>query len=153
MNKVIIDTDGGADDLIAIILAIVSPEINVSAIVTSYGAYPEKESFERIFVLLRSLSPKNQINIIRGSQFPLKRMYKQDYSVHGKNSLKIKKNENDIVTKLSSSKKDNLINDLNELDGIFTYICIGPLTNLSKILSTQFAAKIKKIVMLGGALH
>lgn len=85
MNRprpIIIDTDPGQDDAIAILLALASPELNVLAITSVAGNVPQPLVTDNVRSLL-TLAGRDDIPVYRGCERPLLRaLYTAEY-VHG----------------------------------------------------------------------
>lgn len=142
-KKVIIDTDAGADDLLAVILALLSEKIHLRTVISSYGNFPVKESTKRLQLLFNFLELKNPPQLIQGSSKPLKRRYKPSYHIHGRTLAR------GIRPRLDYS------NSLTQAGSIIPgcyYINLGPLTNLSKLAQKKYLSKVKKVIILGGAM-
>lgn len=154
MNNIIIDTDAGADDLLAILYALSSYQLNIKAIITSYGNFSLEESTTRVSNFLSALQLKNNLPIIKGAKKPLKNSFSYSYLIHGKSLLK---KTNSMKSFLHDfSHKFNFFNNsqkLSQSNGMFDYVCLGPLTNLANISNTSHTEKIKRIIILGGTLY
>jgi len=142
-KKVIIDTDAGADDLLAIILALLSKKIHLKTVISSYGNFPVKESIKRLQLLFNFLELKNPPQLIQGSSKPLKLTYKPSYHVHGRTSasgIRPRLGYSNSITRVGST-----------IPGCY-YINLGPLTNLSNLAQKKYLSKVKKVIILGGAM-
>lgn len=146
MKKIIIDSDGGADDLISIKLASNAKNLDILSIIASYGATKQYESQRRIQQFIGQTS-NNNYPIIRGSSKPIKSKFiPPEHSFHGKTSSVKSK----IFGKGFDQRKLLGIISKNTIDA---YVSLGPLTNLSKIINHKiFDEKVKKIVIMGGSL-
>jgi purine nucleosidase len=69
--KVIIDTDPGVDDALAILLALASPELDVVGITTVCGNVPVGQGTKNLFRLLNQLSPPAGLLVGQGAARPL----------------------------------------------------------------------------------
>ncbi|NCN44934.1 MAG: hypothetical protein COU63_05050 [Candidatus Pacebacteria bacterium CG10_big_fil_rev_8_21_14_0_10_36_11] len=141
--EIIIDTDAGADDLLAITLLFSANSYLIKKIITSYGSFSLKESTSRINKLLSLIGAEDIAVIETGAQKPLKRSFEPYHLIHG--DLWI--SEEQKHTKLNIKKLvDNLLPKTD-------YFCLGPLTNLSKLLDEKdFLKKINNIYIMGGAI-
>jgi inosine-uridine nucleoside N-ribohydrolase len=85
-RKVIIDTDPGTDDALAIFLALNSPELEVEALTAVPGNVVAKQSLENALKLL-SVAGRCDVPVAAGAQHPLlQKTYTATYW-HGKNGL------------------------------------------------------------------
>ena len=81
-RPIIIDTDPGQDDAIAILFALASPEVDVLAITTVAGNVPQPRVTDNSRALL-ALADRTEIPVYRGCERPLIReLYTAEY-VHG----------------------------------------------------------------------
>jgi purine nucleosidase len=153
-RKVIIDTDPGTDDAMAIYLALNSPELQVEAITAVPGNVVAKQSIENALKLV-SVAGRCDIPVAAGAQHPLnQKTYTATYW-HGKNGLA------DIELPPSKCKVDprfaaDLIIELvHKYPHQITLIPIGPLTNIALAVSKDpsIAGLVKDIVIMGGSLN
>jgi purine nucleosidase len=149
MKKILIDSDAGADDLLSIRLATCATNIDISCIIANYGAFDQHESKIRIQKFLSQTSDNNY-TIVNGSSKPIKgKFIPPEYSIHGKTFLD-KLELSKVFRKKFDQKKLLEIISKNSIDA---YVSLGPLTNLSKIITHKtFSAKVKKIIIMGGNL-
>jgi purine nucleosidase len=153
-RRVIIDTDPGTDDALAILLALNSPELQVEAITAVPGNVVAKQSLENALKLV-SLAGRCDIPVAGGAQHPLmQKTYTATYW-HGKNGLA------DIALPESKCKADarfgpDLIIELvHKYPHEITLIPVGPLTNIALAVSKDpsIVGLVKDIVIMGGSLN
>ena len=70
-KHVIIDTDPGIDDALAISLAINSPELRISAITTVSGNVPVEVATRNVFRIMSLLPSSYQFPVAKGLGAPL----------------------------------------------------------------------------------
>jgi inosine-uridine nucleoside N-ribohydrolase len=152
-KRVIIDTDPGTDDALAILLALNSPEMKVEAITAVPGNVVAKQSLENALKLV-SLAGRCDIPVAAGAQHPLmQKTYTATYW-HGKNGLA------DIELPEPKCKADprfgpDLIIELvHKYPHEITLIPIGPLTNIALAVSKDpsIVPLVKDIVIMGGSI-
>ncbi len=131
-SKVIIDCDPGADDAIAIMLALNSIELEVLGITTVCGNAPLETCTQNALNIINACKQKN-IPVFAGLDKPIKRDIKFTDEYCGKNGL----------CEYEFSKSDILAQGLNAIDFIYnsavneeklTIIAIGPMSNIAKAL-------------------
>lgn len=153
MNKIpklIIDTDPGHDDALAILLAIKSNKFDIKALTTVAGNSTIKNVTNNARYILDLVNSDIPIN--SGSDKPLKR--KQILAnVHGKSGLdgaKITKSE-----KLNGLGVDSIIETIRKNPKEITIVCLGPETNLAKAIlkDPEIPKLIKQVVIMGGAIN
>ena len=87
MKRVIIDTDPGIDDALALFLALKSPELRVEAITTVAGNAPVEDCTRNVFILLQLLEVESRPVVARGAACPLERELQTAVNVHGDDGL------------------------------------------------------------------
>lgn len=153
-KRIIIDTDMGADDYIAIQYAILSKKFNIEGISLVDGNTNMANIKRNIFKCLDMVNMNNTIKIYEGESKPLKDfgLLTKDYA-HGSNGLSDVKFD-DVEGKIENKKAvDWLIETVNNNPQKISIVAIGPLTNIGKaILQDQnFAKNIKELIIMGGA--
>ncbi len=152
-RRVIIDTDPGTDDALAILLALNSPELTVEAITAVPGNVVAKQSLENALKLV-SLTGRCDIPVATGAQHALMQKTYTALYWHGKNGLA------DIELPASNCKVDprfapDLIIELvHKYPHEITLIPIGPLTNIALAVSKDpsIVSLVKDIVIMGGSI-
>jgi purine nucleosidase len=86
-KRVIIDTDPGVDDALAIVLALLSPELKIEAITTVNGNVSMEQATENAALVLDLLDPKPRPVLARGATQPLKKRPFRAQSLHGSNGM------------------------------------------------------------------
>ena len=147
---VIIDTDPGHDDALAIMLLIKSGKANVRAITTVAGNVDiQKTTNNARFVLdlIGSDTP-----IFSGSEKPLKKelIHANVHGVSGIDGADVIKKE-----KLNGLAIDKIIEIVRANPGKVTIVTIGPETNIAKafLRDPELPKLIKQIVIMGGAIN
>ena len=153
-RKVIIDTDPGTDDAMAILLALNSPELDVKAITVVPGNSTAKQVLENGLRLV-SLANRCDIPVAGGAQGPIFQELITNDAVHGKNGF------GDIELPLSRCHVDArfgpdlIIQMAHETPHEITLIAIGPLTNLALALrkDPSIVPLIKEVIIMGGSIN
>ncbi|KAK7273432.1 hypothetical protein RIF29_14481 [Crotalaria pallida] len=153
-KKIIIDTDPGIDDAMAIFLALRSPEIEVIALTTIYGNVYTTLATRNALHLLE-VAGRTDIPVVEGSQVTLTKGTKLRVAdfVHGADGLG---NQNFPPPKgkaLEGSAAAYLVQQAKNNPGKITVVALGPLTNIALAiqLDPEFSKNIGQIVLLGGA--
>jgi inosine-uridine nucleoside N-ribohydrolase len=84
---VIIDTDPGIDDCLALLLALNSPELEVRAISISYGNTLIENAYRNCVEILRRAKHRGRVTIGIGARRPLKRRLQVADDTHGPSGL------------------------------------------------------------------
>jgi pyrimidine-specific ribonucleoside hydrolase len=132
-HSVIIDTDCAIDDMRAISLLLSRPEITIKAILLSEGSLPPMEGAGKVSSLLNDFNfndiPVACGEVIKGVNPPW-RQFNREIS-WGKDSGK---------KAIASNAVDCLSNTLKNADEKIILICLGPLTNIAKLIKKDAGA-------------
>src|SRR5881296_3881683 len=152
---VLIDTDPGIDDALALLVGWNSPEISVEAITTVAGNVPVEQGTVNVFRLLglREPSPRPVIGV--GAAEPLARALITAQRYHGEDGL------GDLPDWPEAEKPplepdavSVIVDHARRLQRLLTLVALGPLTNLALTLKADAGAVslIGRIVAMGGAV-
>ena len=152
-RKIIIDTDPGQDDAVAILLALASPEdFDILGIVAVAGNVSLVQNARNALKVVE-LSGRKDIAVYAGCERPLRRTLVTAEHVHGETGL----DGPDLpLPKLRVERAhgvDFIISTLLTHDaGTVTLACLGPLTNIAMALikAPAIASRIQQIVLMGG---
>src|SRR5579863_2857289 len=152
-TRVIIDTDPGIDDAMAIMLALNSPELRVEALTVVPGNVDGKQGLENALKIV-SLANRCDVVVAGGAQHPLNQKLITAQFWHGKNGLA------GVELPASNCKADprfgpDLIIELvHKYPHQLTLIPVGPLTNIALAVSKDpsIASLVKDIVIMGGSI-
>ena len=153
-QKIIIDTDPGQDDAVAILLALASPdEIEVLGITAVAGNVPLSLT-ERNARIVCELAGRPDIAVYAGCDRPLKRKLVTAEHVHGKTGLDGPELPEPKIKLQEKHGVDFIIDTiLQEPENSVSLCPLGPLTNIASAILKQpkIVSRIKQIVLMGGA--
>ncbi len=153
-RKIIIDTDPGQDDAVAILLALASPEeIEVLGITTVAGNVPLHLTTRNARIVCE-LAGRPDTRIFAGCDAPLARPLVTAEHVHGKTGLDGPVLPEPTMPVADLHAVDFIIDTLRaEAPGSVTLCPLGPLTNIATALekAPDIATRIAEIVLMGGA--
>ena len=152
-KKIIIDTDPGTDDAMALMLALNSPELDVRAITVVPGNVVAKQGLENALRMV-SLANRCDIPVAAGAQHPLFQKLITAEFWHGKNGLA------NIELPLSKCKVDarygpDLIIELvHAAPHEITLVPVGPLTNIALAVEKDpsIVPLVKEVILMGGSI-
>lgn len=151
-RAIIIDTDPGQDDAIALLLALASPELDVLGITAVAGNVPLALT-EKNARKICELAGKPQTRVFAGAERPLMRTLVTAEYVHGKTGLDGPDLPEPTMPLESQFGPDFIIDTIRaHPTGHVTLCPLGPLTNiaLALIKAPDIAPKVREIVLMGG---
>jgi purine nucleosidase len=152
-RQVIIDTDPGLDDAVAILFALAAvDELEVLGIVAAAGNLPLFET-ERNARRICALAGRPELPIYAGCERPLVRPLATADRIH--NDPRLEAVLPDAAVPLRGQHGvDFLIETLRSADtGTITLCALGPLTNIAMMLvkAPEIVGKVGELVVMGGA--
>jgi len=152
-RDIIIDTDPGQDDAVAILLALASPELNVLGLTCVAGNVPlERTSFNARQVC--ELAGRADVPVFAGCDRPMGRGLVTAEHVHGASGLDGALLPDPVMTVQSTHAVDFIIDSLRAAPPKTITLCpLGPLTNIATALqrAPDIAERIAQVVLMGGA--
>ena len=153
-QKIIIDTDPGQDDAVAILLALSSPEeIEVLGITCVAGNVPLALTQKNARIVCE-LAGRPDIKVFAGCDAPLQRRLVTAEHVHGKTGLDGPVMADPTMPLADGHAVDFIIDTLRrEPAGTVALVPIGPLTNIAAafLKAPDVVARVKQVVLMGGA--
>lgn len=154
-RKVILDSDPGHDDAVAILLAVGSQAIDLLGVTTVGG----NQSLDKVTYNARAvleMAHANDVPVHAGCDRPLVRPQEVAASIHGETGL-------DGVTLPEPTRPldaghavDWIIDTIMENEpGTITLVPTGPLTNIAMAArkEPQIVERVKEVVLMGGGYH
>ncbi|MFC0157478.1 nucleoside hydrolase [Mameliella alba] len=153
-RKIIIDTDPGQDDAVAILLALASPaELEVLGITAVAGNVP-LELTARNARMVCELAGKPETPVFAGCDRPLAHDLVTAEHVHGKTGLDGPDLPEPTMPLQDGDAVDFIIDTLRTQPEKTVTLCpLGPLTSIAAALqrAPDIATRIQEIVLMGGA--
>jgi purine nucleosidase len=152
-RKIILDTDPGTDDAMALMLALNSPEIDVRAITVVPGNVTAQQGLENALRMV-SLANRCDIPVAAGAQHPLFQKLITAEFWHGKNGLA------NIELPASKCKVDGrfapdlMIQMVHAAPHEITLVPVGPLTNIALAVEKDpsIVPLVKEVILMGGSI-
>ncbi len=153
-RRIIIDTDPGQDDAVAILLALASPEdFDVAGIVAVAGNVPlalTEKNARRIV----ELAGRTDVPVHAGCARPMMRPLRTAEHVHGRTGLDGYALPEPTMPLSEKHGVDFIVDTVMAApEGTITLCTLGPLTNVAMALVREpaIAGRLERIVMMGGA--
>jgi inosine-uridine nucleoside N-ribohydrolase len=152
-RRVIIDTDPGVDDAMAILLALNSPELKVEALTVVPGNVEAAQGLENALKLV-SLAGRCDVLVAGGAQHPLNQKLITAQFWHGKNGLAGVELPAPTCNADPRFGPDLIIEMVHKYPHEITLIPVGPLTNIALAVSKDpgIVPLVKDIVIMGGSI-
>lgn len=153
-RKIIIDTDPGQDDAVAILLALASPgEIEVLGITAVAGNVPLALTQKNARIVCE-LAGRRDVRVFAGCEKPLAHALVTAEHVHGKTGLDGIVLPDPTMPLQDTHAVDFIIDTLRaEPSGAVTLCPLGPLTNIATAFqkAPDIVPRVREIVLMGGA--
>ncbi len=151
-KKIIIDTDPGTDDALAILLALNSPEVQVEAITVVPGNVTAQMGLENA-LKLTTLANRCDIPVAGGAPHPLAQKLITAEFWHGKNGLA----NIELPTRCKADARfgpDLIIELVRKYPHQITLVPVGPLTNIALAVSKDpsMVPLVKEVILMGGSI-
>ena len=151
-HAIIIDTDPGQDDAVAILAALASPdELDVLAITTVAGNVPIDKVTTNALALVE-LADRHDVPVYRGAVRPMvNRLVTAEY-VHGPTGLDGADLPSPKLEVSPGHAADRIVELVMDRGDPTTICTLGPLTNvaLALVKEPRITGKIEQIVLMGG---
>ncbi len=151
-RKILIDTDPGIDDAMAIFYALESPELDVVGLTTVFGNAHTSVCTTNALKLLE-IADRTDIPVARGVEAPLAMPYRGPVAfVHGEDG------QGDVflppptTSPVAVDAAHFIIQTVMESPGEITLVPLGPLTNLALAMQLEptLSTQVAEIVLMGG---
>ena len=154
-TRIIIDTDPGVDDSMAILFAFCSAELQIEGLTTIFGNGGGDTTTLNALRLVE-LVGRPDVPVAQGAESPLQRKFEGfGWRVHGRNGL------GEVEFPLPKGKPDPrraaqfIVDTVMANPGEITLVPLRPLTNiaLAVMLEPRIADNVKEVVLMGGAAN
>src|SRR3974390_831194 len=152
-QRVIVDTDPGTDDALAIFLALNSPELKVEAFTVVPGNVVAEQGLDNALRLI-SVAGRCDVPIAAGAKHPLmQKLYTATYwpGGNGNGGLELPPSKCKVDPRFAP---DLIIELIHKYPHEITLVPVGPLTNIALAVSKDpsIVKLVKSIVIMGGSI-
>jgi inosine-uridine nucleoside N-ribohydrolase len=151
-RPIIIDTDPGIDDAVAIFMALASPDLDVVGLTTVYGNAGIDVTTRNALALLE-IADRSNIAVAKGAAKPIASDYLGPAAfVHGEHGLGKTRVNDPKTSPIEADAAEFIYTQALANPGELTLIPIGPLTNLAIALDRypDLPELIEEVVIMGG---
>lgn len=149
-RKVVVDTDTGVDDALALMLLAADPDVEILAVLSVFGnCHGDRAADNARYVL--DTCGRQDVPVYRGCDVPLKQELKLSSGVHGDDGF----GNTGLRPETSVPTEPNgiqvLLDLVNEHEGEIDYLALGPQTNLATALQTDplLLERLKSVTIVG----
>jgi purine nucleosidase len=153
-KRILIDTDPGIDDSLAILLALASPEVKLEGLTVVHGnSSTEQGTINALSIL--ELAGAGHIPVAKGCELPLVQPSLLAPETHGHTGLGYAQLPRPTSRPIVQHGSDFLIEQIMSNPGEITLVAIGPLTNVALAIRKEprIVQAVKELFIMGGALR
>lgn len=153
-KHIILDTDPGIDDSLAILLAAASPEIVVDGVVSVHGNVSTEQTTRNALAVLE-LAKAGHVPVYKGCDLPLVKESLLSPETHGDSGLGYAELPEPLTRPGAGHGSDYIIERIMSEPGEITLVCIGPLTNVALAIRQEprIVENVKEAFIMGGAIQ
>lgn len=153
-KRIIIDTDPGIDDSLAILLALASPEIQLEGLTVVHGNCSTEQGVTNALSVLK-LAKASHVPVAHGCELPLVQPSLLAPETHGNTGLGYAKLSEPGGRPILQHGCDFLIERIMSNPGDITLVAIGPLTNVALAIRKEpgIVEAVKEVFIMGGAIR
>jgi len=154
MPRIVIDTDPGIDDALALFFALAAPEVHLEAVTTVSGNVSVEKTTRNALSLLE-LAGRGDVPVARGADRPLLRPAVYADYVHGRNGVGDVELPEPKREPAALHAVEMVIQTVLGAPREITLVALGPLTNLALAvrIEPRIAEAVREVVIMGGALR
>jgi purine nucleosidase/pyrimidine-specific ribonucleoside hydrolase len=161
---VIVDTDGGVDDALALIMALNSPQLDLKAVTVVAGNINVDQAANNVLRVISIVEPDTLPIVAKGCEKPLEKPPFNAAGIHGADGLgeldRFKEADGTprypqlTIEPSKENAIDLLLKTAQEYGDSLTIIALGPLTNIARAIQKDGATlkKVGRIIIMGGAV-
>ena len=151
-QALLIDTDPGVDDAVAILMALAAPGVEVLGLTAVGGNVPLARATRNALALLQAAG-RPDVPMARGAAKPLRGRFRPSVAFHGPGGLSARL-PNPAARPVAGHAAEFIAGLLADRPGEITVVALGPLTNLAHVLHRRPWALglARRVVVMGGAV-
>ncbi len=152
-KRLILDTDPGIDDSLAILLALASPEVTLEGLSVVHGTSSTEQGTINALSVLELA--KADIPVYKGCDLPLVQPSLLAPETHGDQGIGYAKLPAPKTQPQVQKGSDFLMEKIMSNPGEMTLVCIGPLTNVAMAIRQEprIVENVKEVFIMGGAVR
>lgn len=153
-RRVVLDTDPGIDDSLAILLALASPEIDLAGVSVTGGNCALADGVRNALNVL-AIGGRSDLPVFPGVALPLIRPPFTAPETHGDAGLGYARLPDSPAPPASEHGVDMIIREIMAAPGEVTLVAVAPLTNVAIAVRKEprIAEAVREVIIMGGALR
>jgi purine nucleosidase len=153
-KRIILDTDPGIDDSLAILLALASPEITLEGLTVVHGNCSMAQGTVNALAVLE-LAKAEHVPVAKGCELPLVQPSLLAPETHGNTGLGYAQLPEPGSRPIVQHGCDFLVEKIMSNPGEITLVAIGPLTNVALAIRQEprIVQAVKEVFIMGGAIR
>lgn len=151
-QRIILDTDPGIDDALAILLAWVSPEITLDVVTVTGGNCPLEQGVHNALAVLELAHAP--VPVVPGVALPLIRPPFTAPETHGDHGLGNAHLPEPHTTPANEHAVDRMVRTIMAADEPVTLVAVAPLTNVALAIRREprIVERVREVIVMGGAI-
>ena len=153
-KRIIIDTDPGIDDALAILLALASDELTIEGLTVVHGNCSMEQGVTNALSVLE-LAGREDIPVYEGCELPLVQPSLLAPETHGNTGLGYAQLPPPTTEPAAGHAVDFLMESTLSAPGEITIVAVGPLTNLALAIRREpkIVEAVREVIIMGGAIR
>jgi purine nucleosidase len=153
-KRIILDTDPGIDDSLAILLALASPEIQLEGLTVVHGNCSMEQGTLNALAVLE-LAKAEHVPVAKGCELPLVQPSLLAPETHGNTGLGYAQLPEPGSRPIVQHGCDFLVEQIMSNPGEITLVAVGPLTNVALAIRKEprIVQAVKEVFIMGGAIR
>lgn len=151
-RRIILDTDPGIDDALAILLAWASPEVVLDAVTVTGGNCSLEQGVHNALAVLETA--KASVPVVPGVALPLIRLAFTAPETHGDSGLGNAHLPEPHTAPAAEHAVDRIVNTIMAADEAITLVAVAPLTNVALAVRREprIVERVHQVIVMGGAI-
>src|SRR5215207_5019285 len=152
--RVVLDTDPGIDDSLAILLALASPEVELEAVGVTGGNCPLADGVRNALNVL-AVAGRTDRPVCPGVGLPLIRPPFTAPETHGDSGLGYARLPDSPAGPASEHAVDMIVREIMARPGEVTLVAVAPLTNVALAIRKEprIIQAVREVIIMGAALR
>lgn len=154
VQRIIIDSDPGIDDALAILMALAAPEVKLEGVTIVHGNCSLKQGTENALSVLE-LAQATHIPVAAGHELPLVQPSLLAPDTHGNTGMGYAQFPPLVTKPIQQHAVDFIIDKIMQSPGEITLVPVGPLTNIAAAVRREprIVDAVKDVIIMGGAIR